>query len=714
MFYFNTLNLNQISGGNQVKQGDFGSTFTNNLADEKGRELDVFDQKTAYVNLVLDNNIVFTTTVIVDGSTVTFNIDKAIPIGLYFLEIKIDSYILPSDRQTIILVTAGAVAYDLKELVPNYDTNMTITGILSDLSQKGIDISDLNRRIGNAAEKDQTNSLQSQLNALVLGAVGDGNNAEVVQSKVDSFGSTFDTLKEHFDNVELMIKSNKTEIKRSDWFLAVYNAGTGTATPYGLAETLVTPILSFGSLSSLNFNVISGYRVSVGTYSDNSGTFISNQGWYTGQFNFSLKSDKFYRLVIGKVSGGKAQLNFSDFVTITSTFENEVTDMRKNIFGGAFETANDRVNALEDIIATAKLEIKYPDWFLAVYNGGTGTATPYALAQTIATNVKEVGKIRAFNIKPKQGYRSYVAFYDSDGKTLIGNSGWITTEKIIDVEPYTHVRFLIGKVDGSVATLDFKNNVEISIDFKSVFSGSTKNYVTVGKSGSDFTSVGEAFAFARLNDLEVIIKPGIYDLVQEGISGGGYILPKKVVGYGATLTCHLPSEKWELSPLNTSYLYDKHEVYGLKVECSNCRYNIHDEMGAKTTGFYQNVFKDLHLIHYSNSSKTLVAPNNIGGGVGNHGYIEIDNCVFEQKGGYARNIDYHSSFTGNQTNKVTLKVTNSYFDHVLTVTSQGTSTNFMNVAYVNNCKFGASVPSVVKTNFQLISWGNEFELTAEA
>ena len=110
MFYFNTLNLNQISGGNQVKQGDFGSTFTYKLADEKNQELDIFDQKAAHVNLVLNNNILFKTAVIVDGSTVTFNIDKAIPTGLYFLEIKIDSYIFPSDRQTIILVQAGSVA----------------------------------------------------------------------------------------------------------------------------------------------------------------------------------------------------------------------------------------------------------------------------------------------------------------------------------------------------------------------------------------------------------------------------------------------------------------------------------------------------------------------------------------------------------------------------------------------------------------------------
>lgn len=147
MFYFNTLNLNQISGGNQIKQGDFGSTFTYKLANEKNQELNAFDKKTAYVNLVLDNNIIFTTTVTVDVSTVTFHIDKAIQTGLYFLEIKIDSYIFPSDRQTIILVTAGAVAYDLKDLIPNYDTNMTISSILSDLSKKGIDISDLKTKI---------------------------------------------------------------------------------------------------------------------------------------------------------------------------------------------------------------------------------------------------------------------------------------------------------------------------------------------------------------------------------------------------------------------------------------------------------------------------------------------------------------------------------------------------------------------------------------
>ena len=145
MFYSNSLNLIQVGGGTQVKQGDLGSKFSYKLANEKDQELDDFDKEVAHINLVLDDKIVFTTTATVDNSTVTFNIDKAIPVGLYFLEIKIRDYIFPSDKQTIIFVDSGAAVY--KELVPNYDINMTLKGILSDLSQKWIDISDLKRRI---------------------------------------------------------------------------------------------------------------------------------------------------------------------------------------------------------------------------------------------------------------------------------------------------------------------------------------------------------------------------------------------------------------------------------------------------------------------------------------------------------------------------------------------------------------------------------------
>ena len=159
MFYYNTLNLIQVGGGTQVKQGDLGSKFSYKLANEKDQELDDFDKEVAHIDLVLNDKIVFTTTATVDNSTVTFNIDKPIPVGLYFLEIKIRDYIFPSDKQTIIFVQSGAVPYYLKELVPNYDINMTLKDILSDLSQKGIDIKDLNRQLAEKANKDEVTNV---------------------------------------------------------------------------------------------------------------------------------------------------------------------------------------------------------------------------------------------------------------------------------------------------------------------------------------------------------------------------------------------------------------------------------------------------------------------------------------------------------------------------------------------------------------------------
>ena len=341
MFYFNTLNLNQISGGNQVKQGDFGSTFSYNLADEKSREIDVFDQKTAYVNLVLNDNIVFTTTAIVDGSTVTFNIDKAIPTGLYFLEIKIDSYIFPSDRQTIILVEEGAVTYDLKDLVPKYDTNMTISGILSDLSQKGIDITDL----------------KTKMNAIYNNALSD--HAEIIQARggQQSLDTRLDGLDAKDTNLQNQINTNKTNItttgSRIDNLIA--NAGNGTV-PSELIDMRVAyngmtystagqSLRTSGRASNATFTAL------INSFSNASLMTAASGGLYG--YTISSQTPTIYTAGGGGNSHKIYDVSLIDFIKITMT-----TASSGSIYNVIFTNADNNILASEKNTTTISSYVK--------------------------------------------------------------------------------------------------------------------------------------------------------------------------------------------------------------------------------------------------------------------------------------------------------------------------------------------------------------------
>ena len=208
MEFFNSLNLKQIKGGTKLKQGDLGSVLSYSLTDENGQEITSFDNKTAYINLVLDDKIWFTTTTLVDISRVTFRIDKAIPIGLYYLEIKIDDYIFPSDRDSIILIEEGSTPYDLKELVPNYDINMTLKGVLSDLSQKGIDITDL----------------KTKMNAIYNNALAD--HAEITAAR-----GAHPNLKSRLDDAD-----NKQQQTTAKLAQTVYKGEGGVITPAMLSQ----------------------------------------------------------------------------------------------------------------------------------------------------------------------------------------------------------------------------------------------------------------------------------------------------------------------------------------------------------------------------------------------------------------------------------------------------------------------------------------------
>lgn len=104
----NTLQLKQTDGAMQVKAGDFGSRFAFQLLDEQGNLMEELNGQTAGIKLVQFDSIIYERDALVENSEVAFHFDKVLPAGKYWLEIWVDGYIFPSDRETKITVIKAA------------------------------------------------------------------------------------------------------------------------------------------------------------------------------------------------------------------------------------------------------------------------------------------------------------------------------------------------------------------------------------------------------------------------------------------------------------------------------------------------------------------------------------------------------------------------------------------------------------------------------
>lgn len=536
MEFFNSLNLTQIKGGTKLKQGDFGSVLSYSLTDENGQEITSFDTKTAYINLVLDDKIWFTTTTLVDISRVTFRIDKAIPTGLYYLEIKIDDYIFPSDRDSIILIEEGSTPYDLKELVPNYDINMTIKGILSDLSQKGIDIS----------------GLKTKMNAIY-------NNALADHSEIAKASGEFSSLDDRLDNADSERKENARQLaqKANESDLAVErerinkfttlaagsttgdaelidariganaitypNVGTAIRKQIGrissefsflkdgyetLNSVFVNGSLADGTLVIAKYRIASsklmqytrpvtlaissGFRIGVHTF-DSNGDFVADSGWKTGTYR--IDAGVKFKVVIARVAENT----------------NETADVNEFINAALIKTIGRDV---ADTVNISMVDIKA---FLHFTIGGIVTTTgvdygsqPWRIRSTITSLPYDI------EIRKADGYQFLVFTFSDANYTNPVSSGWMQADGLsFTVPKNTYFRILalrtgyddsrytitnittsdvfnnifVYRADGIAIELENKlNNIENELNNKDVSQHANQCIISISHQGYSTTS----------------------------------------------------------------------------------------------------------------------------------------------------------------------------------------------------------------------------------
>ena len=163
--------------------------------------------------------------------------------------------------------------------------------------------------------------------------------------------------------------------------------------------------------------------------------------------------------------------------------------------------------------------------------------------------------------------------------------------------------------------------------------------------GQKYTRLRDAIeAAVKVENSKVIVHPGVYDLAEEfaeeisNHSRTGILLHNGVhVKFmaGSYVKCEIDvSNEWAYSNFEPFYAYKDFTLENAHIVCRNTRYCVHDELNGAST--YHHKYINCHM-EYTNEHTSANFTQCIGGGMGEHGYVEI-------VGGYYKSFSlYHQS-----------------------------------------------------------------------
>lgn len=136
----------------------------------------------------------------------------------------------------------------------------------------------------------------------------------------------------------------------------------------------------------------------------------------------------------------------------------------------------------------------------------------------------------------------------------------------------------------------------------------------------------------------VVVKPGTYDLTVEfsdhitAQSGSGIKLSngiKLIFEAGSHVTAEIDmATEYSQNSFEPFYSAGDFEIIGLDISAKNTRYCVHDESGG--TGTQHHIYRNCRM-KYRNDSTTPHYSQCIGGGMGEHTFIEIHGGTYDSK-----------------------------------------------------------------------------------
>lgn len=252
--------------------------------------------------------------------------------------------------------------------------------------------------------------------------------------------------------------------------------------------------------------------------------------------------------------------------------------------------------------------------------------------------------------------------------------------------------------------------------------------ITVDASGNgDYASFTEAIYNTVDSGIDVIVKPGTYDIVAEyvalfgqeavdnmadadsaifnGFQYGVRIRNRTITfASGAHLVCdwtgHTVNGTHRFSALGVDY---NCKIVGLDLDATATFYCIHDDYGLSGEQ-YTVEYENCRVIGHS-----IYNANCIGGGCRQYSRHVIKNCYFDNGLLGSATVRYHN--TNAEGAEPEIYVSNCYFNNWFTPRWYGSQTSKMRV-YVNNCYARAIYKLAESSSFnvdnvELVKWNNE-------
>ena len=563
--------------------------------------------------------------------------------------------------------------------------------------------------------------------------------AEVVDARVGADGTTYASLGASVRSISSRLEDAVGQVEQVlNWYPELEYGAINTIT--GLESTVHSRLKSKFISTNRVSNVVvqDGCNVII-CYYDQEKAFVTARGWYEPGENLAIdRTYPYIKLLVKHSEDEGESIDYADTVNVWCYIYDSATNLYVYAKAQAADGKDNRLRSLFDkvisktsydvtgasdralantarwFIPTPLPERTYVDYVTVILSRLSSTGdievwersqdkTSYSLIKSIPFSATPVSPLdvtvdcyvaRGGYVSIRTDENSVIGL-DDDDSYVIPYSKDLESETIYEATLY-HID---GKFNAKLNAYQYQFAVEQEDPVGLVF--------TIGEHDNVAEVITEAM---KTKESIVFIEPYTHDCIAEWESyfGSGYwenlsrgrgielCNDIHIIGRsGCLLTCHYTGNndyvQSDFSLFNNPAGGSGYTIENVAFEVSKIRYVIHDERGGDGTP-YKVRYSRCRMSQDNSQSTWDHSRACIGGGLGLHGDVVVEDCIFDTVTSQANmdSLAYHNSGAAGAQNSLVIKNCYCEGNSTLQIASYGESTLQSKVLIANN-SFGSAI-----------------------